>query len=123
MDPLQAVIGFSIATIGGTLVLWLVIDKWSWGYIHQKMEIPRKEAVTLSLPLGLLERALYFGAFVLGAYSWIGVWLAIKVAVQWHRWSGERVIYNIFLIGRALSIIMAFIGACVALGGLPKVVE
>jgi hypothetical protein len=57
----------------------------------------------------------------LGKAEFIGVWLALKVAGQWKRWSegvrvGERevdarVFYNIFLIGSGLSIAYSIVGA------------
>ena len=112
--------GFIVATAGGAFVTTVVIDAIAWCYVQRKLSLEKKKAGSLSLPLGIAERSLYFFAFLVGAPSWIGVWLAIKVAVQWHRWpTGERAIYNIFLIGNALSILSALGGACLALGRLP----
>ena len=55
--------------------------------------------------------------------EFIGVWLALKVAGQWQQWSEDkpyreggptivgRQLFNIFLIGNALSITYAVVGA------------
>lgn len=71
--------------------------------------------------IGCVERTLYVAAFHVNQAEFIAVWLAVKVAVQWKRWEegreyGERTIagraiYNIFLIGSALSVAYALVGA------------
>ena len=71
--------------------------------------------------VGIIERALYVMSFQIGKPEFIGLWLALKIAGQWHRWgagsivSGRkiegRVFYNIFLVGSGLSIIYAATGA------------
>ena len=119
MDIERVLIGMTVSSIGGALVLWVLIDKLAWGYLGKKGIGPKPPGV-LTIPLGIVERVLYTAAFVLGAPSWIGIWLAVKVAVQWDRWKGaERATYNVFLIGSALSILFGFIGSWIALGGTP----
>ena len=68
---------------------------------------------------GLCEAVLYPAALFLGKPEFIGVWLAIKVAGQWVRWSGTptgaeasvatlnrgRRLFNRFLIGNAISVL------------------
>lgn len=65
---------------------------------------------------------LYVVSFQVTAIEFIGVWLALKVAGQWRQWNeGQtldndikitgREIFNTFLIGNALSIIYAIVGA------------
>jgi hypothetical protein len=110
-----------ISSIGGALVLWLLIDKIAWGYLARVGGIKPKGKRVLTLPLGILERILYTGVFILGTPSWVAVWLGVKVAVQWDRWKGEdRATYNVFLIGNAMSIIFGFIGAWIALCECPE---
>jgi len=112
--------GFIVATAGGAVVTTIVIDAIAWRYVGRKLNLEKKKAGSLSLPLGIAERARYYLAFLVCAPSWVGVWLVIKVAVQWHRWpTGERAVYNIFLIGNVLSILSALCGAYLALGRLP----
>ena len=120
MDPSRVAEGLAVSSLGGALVLWLLIDKLAWGYL-ERQGIERKQKI-LTIPLGIVERILYSMAFILGAPGWVGVWLAIKVAVQWDRWKGEnRGTYNVFLMGSALSILIAFLGAWIALGEIPTV--
>jgi len=62
--------------------------------------------------LGTCEALLYPTAFLVGQPEFVGVWLAVKVAGQWNYWTGDyrgRTRFNMFLIGNALSIIVAFL--------------
>lgn len=64
--------------------------------------------------VGVVERVLYTASWQLGKPEFIAVWLALKVAGQWRRWTDDmcpngpvvpgRTIFNVFLIGNALSI-------------------
>lgn len=72
--------------------------------------------------VGVLEALLYTSAILLHKEGFIAVWLALKVAGQWGRWSKDiecevktpegtvrrivpgRTIYNIFIIGTGLMI-------------------
>jgi len=89
--------------------------------------------------LGYLERLIFFGAFLAGAPLLVGVWLAFKVASKWEAWTniiavpkelqgidtldfliarrrwGQHVLMT-FLIGTAFNVLVAMIGAAVALG-------
>ncbi len=70
--------------------------------------------------LGYVERTLYTLSWHVGAPQFIVVWLGLKTAVQWHRWQqagGQlpgRHVYNVFLVGSALSLLYASGGAAVA---------
>ena len=67
--------------------------------------------------LGMLERALYLFAWVLGYPNFIVVWLGFKVASKWKLWAGEygkeeekgnfdgRARFQIFLIGNAMTLL------------------
>lgn len=119
----QVILGFLVSTVGGALVLWLLIEKVAWGYISKRGD-PGKPPRLLTTPLGIVERGLYTGALIIGVPEWIAVWLALKVAVQWSRWRGRgRATYNVFLIGNALSAMFGLIGAWIALGHLPSFAE
>lgn len=68
--------------------------------------------------IGWVERVLYVTSFQLGEPEFIGIWLTLKVAAQWKRWTGDgdnsgggRFIFNIFLLRNALSIGYAVTGA------------
>jgi hypothetical protein len=126
MDITKLIIGLSVSAIGGWIVLWFVIEKLAWPYVignnPQLGFKSNKKPPSLTIPLGIVERVLYTIAVIIGAYEWIAVWLAMKTAVQWDRWTGNlRVTYNVFLLGNALSILFGLFGAWIALGfTLPK---
>lgn len=56
--------------------------------------------------LGVLEQLLYITSIISGNYPFIPVWLGFKVAGIWKVWeeSGDRISYNMFIIGNALSL-------------------
>jgi hypothetical protein len=112
--------GFLFSTGVGAVVLWLLIDCLLWPYISNGRPNGGKPSRSLTVPLGICERASYTAAILIGVPSWIGVWLAVKVAAQWSRWQNEeRSTYNLFLIGNLLSIFFGVLGACIALGDVP----
>lgn len=120
LDPAQVIIGFLVSTGGGAVVLWVLIDLLAWPYIAKDLDSGKPKR-TLTIPLGICERTSYTAAILLGVPTWIGVWLAIKVAAQWRRWQGEeRATYNVFLIGNILSIFFGLVGAWIALGRIPS---
>jgi len=70
--------------------------------------------------LGHVERVLYVALFQGGQGLLVGLWLALKMIGKWTRWSeggdekaqkpSGQAIFNIFLLGNALSILYAFLG-------------
>ena len=119
MNVFSLVTGYLVSSLGGALLLWLLIDRLAWGYLA-KHGIPKKEAGILTLPMGIVERSLYTTAILLNQPGFIAIWLALKVASQWTRWQDkERGTYNVFLIGNGLSLMIAFTGAWIALGSIP----
>ena len=116
----QIVLGFFVSTVIAAVVLYVLIDKLAWPYLARKQKIPAKPSGLLTLPLGMAGRVLYTTAILAGTPQWIAVWLAFKVAVIWNRWQGPgRASYNVVLLGNALSMIFAIIGASIALGRPP----
>ncbi len=63
--------------------------------------------------VGYIERTIVFGAWMLGRPELAGAWLVLKAAATWQRWEKERAVYNVFLIGTGLSVILATIGALI----------
>jgi hypothetical protein len=72
--------------------------------------------------VGLVERPLYVAAFVAGEPTFVGIWLGIKVAGGWKYWAepwdipngpkvSGRSTFNIMLIGSAVSVAYAWVGA------------
>ena len=120
MGICQVVLGFLVSTLGGALILWLLIEMAGWSYLTKKTQTERKHAA-LTVPLGIVERGLYTASLIIGAPEWIAVWLAAKVAVRWGGWQvKDRGAYNLFLIGNALSITFGLVGAWIALGHFPS---
>ena len=121
MDPTQVAIGLLVSAVGGAAVLYVTIDIVAWRYVAKDLGGKGKAKRSLSIPLGMCERVTYTVSILLGAPTWIGVWLAIKVAAQWNRWQGEeRATYNVFLIGNLLSVLCSLVGAWIALGSIPQ---
>lgn len=119
----RIILGFALSIIGGDLVLHRLIDEWLWpnyyGKLGEKKKAPERP---LTRQVGWLERLLYTGALYVGAWQWIGIWLAMKVAIRWRSWPKDRPhgeSDNIWVIGTGLSILFGFLGAWVALGHLP----
>jgi hypothetical protein len=82
----------------------------------------QEEARNADDPNGIVERLLYTTVFIINQPAFVAVWLALKVASQWKRWDGEeRGTYNVFLMGNAFSLIIAYLGAWIVLGRIPLV--
>lgn len=60
--------------------------------------------------VGLIERILYVASLQSGAPEFIGIWLALKVAGGWKRWSERRKIFQVFLIGSGFSVLYSVVG-------------
>jgi len=122
MDIWSYIIGYLFAVVIAHLpISWVVDQMWECiGWTKKTSNSIRPEYWQPGV-LGCVERFLYAASFQLGKPEFIGVWLALKVAGQWKRWGEDqeyegrliagRAIYNIFLIGNALSVSYAVIGA------------
>ncbi len=82
-----------------------------WQSVDGK-EYTDKRWIRLSASQGFVERILYTISFQLGYPEFIAVWLALKVASQWQKWS-KKPGYNAFLVGSGLSITYAIVGALI----------
>lgn len=60
--------------------------------------------------VGVVERILYVASLQLAAPEFIGIWLALKVAGGWKRWSERRQIFQVFLIGSGFSVLYSVVG-------------
>ncbi len=110
-------IGYLFAVVVGHVLVKMNVDAlWrGFGVLRERRQ-PWHPAF-----LGLLERAMYTASIGLGQASFIPLWLGLKVLPQWKRWGDEikvgtrkiegRAVFNVFLIGNALSVIFAGVGA------------
>lgn len=116
--PWTVVVGYFFSVVIGHLAvrhivgaLWVErgIRKKVWGWTEPML-------------VGILERFLYTASFQSGHAAFIAVWLGLKAVPQWKRWvekttyiQGRKIegrsIYNIFLIGNAVSLVYGVAGA------------
>jgi hypothetical protein len=121
MNWWQIPVGYLVSVVGGAGTIHLIL-RIPWKRFYDKT--PGKSqppAFSLTMMVGCLERFLYTSAICIGAWEWIGIWVAVKVAVRWRGKSDnpDGSVDNIWLIGTALSIIFGFAGAWIILGKLP----
>ena len=92
--PVSWVVGSMRERVGK--IIKLPLDKFTWQ----------------AAAVGFVERALFGVAFQSKIYLLIPLWFALKVAGGWGQWNKEdgRVIFNIFLLGSALSFGYAIAG-------------
>jgi len=115
------IVGFVVSVFVGDLVIHPV-QQYLWNLLHVHYEVkPRPIGRNLARYVGLVERALYTGAVLIGAYQWFGVWLAVKVAARWRsKAGGDDVPFdNVWLLLNALSLIFGFLGGCIGLRHFP----
>ena len=74
--------GFAISIGGGQIVIWPLMKLLRW-YSKAPQHISLKNQRGLSWVTGIVEEGLYTSALIVGAYQWIGIWLAMKVAARW----------------------------------------
>ena len=116
--------GLAISTLGGLIFIRPLL----WALRHYA-RVPKHESLRgpnaqrgLSWATGIVEGGLYMCALVVGAYQWIGIWLAIKVAARWKSAETTDNSIQIWLIGSGISVLFGFLGAWFALWpNLPKI--
>jgi hypothetical protein len=129
-------IGYVFATLVAQIFIWPIVD-----LLWNSVGVPTYERPRHwhSRVLGVVERVMFVASIQIGISEFIGVWMAIKVAGQWKQWSEGRLIpvkdktivrkgrktivkekpiliigreiFNIFLLGNAISIIYSAVGA------------
>lgn len=112
---------FYAIIVGDFFVRKVVNELWKEYKGNQNFDQLLRPSVIHPQIVGIIERSLYVSALIMGNPEFIGLWLAVKVAGQWNRWSEGiennnmeiipgRAFFNIFLIGNGLSIAFAIIG-------------
>jgi len=138
MDWCRIILGFVFSVVVGHFLLWLLIEKVLWPCAEKKQTLaekrkPIRQKVHLSWLVGVVERLLYTSALIIGAWQWVGIWLALKVIARWQQSpQNDPEIQraptildssNIWLIGTGLSVLFGFVGAWIALGQIPTLNE
>jgi hypothetical protein len=106
-------LGYSYSILGCLSIVRAIVDKmwigigWSGDVIFDENR-PHTWHVRI---LGTLEAILYTSSWLAGKAEFIGVWIALKVAGNWNRWTVERHVFSIFLIGNAFVILFSVCGA------------
>jgi hypothetical protein len=125
MNVWRLIAGFGFSIVVGHLALWSLIEKTLWPYVqkHHPPD-PNHHKARLSWLVGVLERTIYTGAFILpgSGIQLVAGFLALKVASRWHSSSGPRSTVdsdNIWMIGTCLSVLFGLVGAWIALGHVP----
>jgi hypothetical protein len=125
MNALRVIAGFAFSIVVGHFVLWSLIERTLWPYVrrHHPPD-PDHHKSRLSWLVGILERTIYTGAFLLPGtgIQLVAGFLALKVASRWHSSSGPRSTVdsdNIWIIGSCLSVLFGLAGAWIALGHMP----
>jgi hypothetical protein len=125
MNVLRLIVGFAFSIVVGHFVLWSLIEKTLWPYVrrHHPPD-PNHHKSRLSWMVGVLERGIYTGAFLLPGtgIQLVAGFLALKVASRWHSSSGPRSTVdsdNIWMIGSCLSVLFGLAGAWIVLGHMP----
>jgi hypothetical protein len=118
----RSLLGFGFSIVLGDLFVRPLVRQM-WAYLSRQGNVPAephvKQAGSLSMPLGMLERALYTGALIMGSWELIAAWLVLKTAGKWKEVAVHRGADNVWLIGNGLSLFFGFFGAWIALGRLP----
>ena len=111
------VLGFVFSVLVGHLTISIAMNE-IWRAVGVD---PRTRPLKwMPAALGLLERALFTAAILVGQAGFIGVWLGVKTVARYRSWGdhlaettsvSEREIFSVFLLGQGLSIGFAAAGA------------
>jgi hypothetical protein len=77
-----------------------------WGF-HPDDPEHEKSNYGFTFILGLLELYSYPVLMATGAWTVIGAWLGFKTVAQWKSWGIDRVIFNHYLIGNVLVVLLS----------------
>jgi hypothetical protein len=114
-----------VASLGfGQLIGWLAIGKFLWPRLEKKQGKVSHNKDAPTWALALVERTICMTALMVGAWQFIGVWLAVKAAVRWRAIPKDKEYGSgtdiIWLTGTGLNLFLAFLGGCFTLWGFPS---
>jgi hypothetical protein len=112
------VAGYTFSLVMGRIMVGLVMRE-AWRQLGP-IGGPTSLRGWLSPVIGEIEGVMFTTAWLLEKPEFILLWIAIKVTGQWKRWGEDnevgglivpgRDIFNVFLLGSALSMIYAIVG-------------
>lgn len=79
------------------------------GFFPRSGEESRQSEYGHVFILGLLELGFYPVLVFTQAWAAIGAWVALKALAQWEVWAKDRSVFNLFLIGNALNVMISVI--------------
>lgn len=59
--------------------------------------------------LGTIELCCYPIAIATGAWTAVGAWIGLKALAQWSVWKEDRSVFNLFLIGNAVNVMISVV--------------
>jgi hypothetical protein len=59
--------------------------------------------------LGTIELLAYPILAATGAWTAIGAWIGLKALAQWGQWKEDRSVFNLFLIGNAVNVLISVV--------------
>lgn len=126
--PWQFLVAVLIASLGARIfhaalrAIKLAFDAgWSWcvyGLMFRRSLIgfhPAENGRATSTDygytfiLGTIELCAYPILIATGAWTAIGAWIGLKALAQWGVWSEDRSVFNLFLIGNAVNVLISVV--------------
>ena len=108
------ILGYLLSMAVGPLLLWSTIAGFSE---EERLGRKRRSLIILA---GIADGAIYTTLFIVNQPAFVAVWLAFKIAAVWMKTDREeRSNSSLFMIGNAVSLVIAYIGAWVALARMP----
>ena len=117
-------LGYLFSVFVGSFVMVRLVVNAMWKGLGWKGDLSEDTIRPYAwhpIAVGCLDSVLYTSAWLANKPEFIGVWLAIKVAGKWDRWTKDgdvngkkihgRTFFNIFLIGSGLTVLYSVIGA------------
>jgi hypothetical protein len=100
--PFELVVGFIVGVVlGGPLIGWT-------NYIKRGQSRGGK---WFTAEMGLVERTIFWIAFLIGRWEIAAAWVALKIGSKWGAWSNQPGVFNLFATGVGLSLLYAGAGA------------
>jgi len=80
-----------------------------WQSVRGYDQDPYKADYWFPYIIGVIEFLIYPFLIKAGLWLGIGLWITLKTVPQWEDWKKNRPVFNRFLIGNALVIILSFV--------------